>query len=76
MNLTLDSRSVIGFNLSFFESEVDLISDYFNTINNWVETCQIKMPEISVFAMNEIGKAHEVIQSGKSIGKIVIDTNK
>ena len=36
MDLMLNSKSVSGFNLSFFEAEHDLIISYFNQISDWI----------------------------------------
>ena len=36
MDLMLNSNSVSGFNLSFFEAEHDLIISYFNQISEWI----------------------------------------
>ena len=76
MGLTLDSRGVMGFNLSFFEKEVELIECYFATIDGWVSEGKLTMPECTTFGMEEVGDAHELIQSGRSVGKIVIDTSR
>ena len=74
MMMTLDSRGVLGFNLSFFENETELIGQYFDILNGWLEQ-GIILPKINLFGIDEVGKAHELIQSGKSQGKIVIETS-
>ncbi|GMH97139.1 hypothetical protein TrVE_jg7829 [Triparma verrucosa] len=76
MQMTLDSRAVLGFNLSFFENETELIGDYFNTITTWLSAKKFQLPKVNLYEMDEVAQTHELIQSGKSIGKIVVRTNK
>ncbi|GMI01440.1 hypothetical protein TrLO_g4917 [Triparma laevis f. longispina] len=76
MQMTLDSRAVLGFNLSFFENETELIGDYFDTITKWLEEKKFQLPKVNLYEMDEVAQTHELIQSGKSIGKIVVRTNK
>jgi NADPH:quinone reductase-like Zn-dependent oxidoreductase len=40
----------------------------------WIDEGKITLPDVQIFAMDDIHKAHELIQSGKSVGKIVIST--
>jgi NADPH:quinone reductase-like Zn-dependent oxidoreductase len=75
MAMVLDSKSVLGFNLSFFAEEHELISLYLNAILNWIETGVLLPPETKTFPIEQIGIAHQCIQSGLSIGKILIKLN-
>lgn len=72
MPLVLESKGVLGFNLSFFADEHELIRDYMNQVTLWMEKKKIKMAEVTVFDMSEIHEAHKLIQSGQSVGKIVV----
>ena len=72
MELTLKSKSISGFNLSFFEGEHGIISAYFDQINSWLKEGILTVPEPTVFDITKIREAHELIQSGTSRGKIVI----
>ncbi len=71
MAMTLDSKAVLGFNLSFFADEKPLIDKYMAQILNWVENDDIKVASVKIFPVEDVGKAHELIQSGSSVGKIV-----
>lgn len=72
MNMVLESKCVLGFNLSFFSEELELIRSYMEQIVEWISTGQLKIPEVTLFDCDDIRLAHELIQSGKSMGKIVI----
>ena len=67
----MSSRSVHGFNLSFFAHEVELVSTYMEQITTWVTARKLKVASVTEFGMAELPRAHALIQSGKSIGKIV-----
>jgi len=72
MDMVLSSKTVSGFNLSFFANEVFMIEKYMNQLQEWIEEGKIDMDDVTVFPMSDIAKAHELIQSGSSIGKIVL----
>jgi NADPH:quinone reductase-like Zn-dependent oxidoreductase len=74
MQMVLDSKTVSGFNLSFFADEKDLIEVYLKQLVGWIEEGKLSVQESTVFEMKDIGKAHELIQSGSSVGKIVLST--
>ena len=40
----------------------------------WIESGELKVAKCTVFEMERIGEAHQLIQSGKSVGKIVLTT--
>ena len=72
MAMVLESKTIAGFNLSFFSSEHELIAQYMEQIIAWIDQGAITLPDPQIFAMEDIHKAHELIQSGKSVGKIVV----
>lgn len=72
MSLVLDSKAVLGFNLSFFADEHELVRKYFEQIYLWVEEGKITVPACTVCDMKDVGRAHEMIQTGSTVGKIVM----
>ena len=72
MELTLESRSVAGFNLSFFEKEHEMIEQYLDQLSTCLEQGKIVPSEVTVCPVEDVGKAHERIQSGQSRGKRVV----
>ena len=75
MDFVSSNRSLLGFNLSFFVKDIELLSTFYNQISDWLDQDKLKIPRIVEMDMQDIGQAHELIQSGKSVGKIVIQTN-
>ena len=49
MQMVLDSKSVCGFNLSFFSEEHELITKYLQQILTWVLDGKIKAPDATSF---------------------------
>ncbi|KAL7485821.1 hypothetical protein ACHAW6_012127 [Cyclotella cf. meneghiniana] len=74
MDLTVSNKAVLGFNLSFFAEEIEVLSDQFDQILRWIEEGKLRCPRIVEMHMNEVAEAHTLIQSGKSIGKIILNT--
>ena len=73
MEMVLESKAVLGFNLSFFADETATIKEYLKQINTWVGAGKIKVGKTTVFdSLSEVGNAHQCIQSGNSIGKLVV----
>lgn len=75
MDLTVSNKSVMGFNLSFFADERNVLSDMFDQVLQWIENDEIRCPKVVEMDMQNVADAHTLIQSGKSIGKIILNTN-
>ena len=52
-----------------------LVGSYFDSMNEWLEQGKIVLPKVTVYQMDEVAETHELIQSGRSVGKIVVATN-
>ena len=73
MDLVTSNKSLLGFNLSFFVDQIHVLNELFDHILYWISQEQIECPRIvEMEGFDQIGSAHEYIQSGRSIGKIVI----
>jgi 2-desacetyl-2-hydroxyethyl bacteriochlorophyllide A dehydrogenase len=76
MPMVLESKGILGFNLSFFADEHALIEVYMNQILDWLNADKLRMADVTIFDMACIGEAHNLIQTGMSVGKIVIKCPK
>ena len=74
MDLTVSNKSVLGFNLSFFAEEREVLSDMFDQILEWVRYEKLECPNVVEMEMKNVSLAHEFLQTGKSMGKIVLST--
>ena len=76
MDLVLASKSVHGFNLSFFADETALVDAYMDQLVRWVGEGRLTVAKVTEFDASEVPRAHQLIQSGKSVGKIVCRTKE
>ena len=58
MAMVVDSKAVMGFNLSFFAEEHELIEAYMNQVVEWISSGAIKVAEVTTYPMSDIKKAH------------------
>jgi NADPH:quinone reductase-like Zn-dependent oxidoreductase len=75
MDLVISNKAVMGFNLSFFAQEKELVSMLFDQVCTWILLKEkgLTCPRVEEMeGMERIGKAHNSIMSGQSIGKIVV----
>jgi NADPH:quinone reductase-like Zn-dependent oxidoreductase len=75
MEMGASNRSVLAFNLSFFADEDAMVSELFDQVWKWLDEGALKCPRVVVMAMTQVDEAHDLIQSGASIGKIVLKTS-
>lgn len=75
MDLTVSNKAVLGFNLSFFADEREVLSDMFDQVLQWIEKGELRCPRVVEMHMKDVANAHTLIQSGKSIGKIILKTS-
>ena len=76
MDLVLASKSVHGFNLSFFADETALVDAYMDQLVRWVGEGRLTVAKVTEFDASAVPRAHQLIQSGKSVGKIVCRTKE
>ncbi|KAG7364777.1 zinc-binding dehydrogenase [Nitzschia inconspicua] len=74
MDLVVSNKSLLGFNLSFFVDEISMLGQIYDQIGAWLKEGKLVVPRITELPMAEIGTAHQLLQSGKSVGKIVMLT--
>jgi NADPH:quinone reductase-like Zn-dependent oxidoreductase len=72
LNLLSDNKTVVGFNLSFLFSRDDLLSEGMDALFAGVKSGKILPPAVSLFPLAEVGKAHAAIESGKTVGKLIL----
>lgn len=69
------NKGVIGFNLSFLFDEEQAIKDCISGLEAYLASGKIKPIPVTTFKFNEVAKAHQLIESGKSVGKIILTRN-
>lgn len=74
MEMGSANKAVLAFNLSFFSSEREILSNLFSQILVWIDEGKLLCPRVVEMPMSETRAAHHLIQSGTSVGKIVLTT--
>lgn len=69
-----NNRCVLGFNLSFLFDEYAYLTTLFSRIMSLLEDGKIRPLPVTVYTMSNVAQAHIDIESGKTLGKLVITT--
>ena len=68
--LTEQNRSVMAFNLSYLFDRPEFLVDGMRDLIGWLG--KIRPHEVRVFPMSCVGEAHAAIESGSTVGKLVL----
>lgn len=74
IKMTNENKSIIAFNLSFLFDHIHLYRDSMDEMIPLFEQNKLIIPEVTKFKFSDIAKAHEMLESGKSVGKLVLIT--
>lgn len=74
MDMVTENKSVMAFNLSFFADEKEVVGELFEQVCVWLGKGLIRCPRVTTMEFEQIAEAHGLLQSGLSVGKIVIKT--
>ena len=72
LNMTRDNKSLIAFNLSYLFRRTDLLQESIQDLVKWVEEGKIKAPPLQLFAFNQVEEAHQTLESGATVGKLIL----
>ena len=71
-DLTGSNKTISGFNLIYLFDKVDLFLKVMGTLMKWDSEGHIPAMPLTTFSFKEVAKAHRAIESGESIGKLVL----
>ena len=73
MEMGSENKAILAFNLSFFSEEQEMFADFFEAVLDWIRQRKLECPRITEFeGLDKTTEAHELIQSGQSVGKLII----
>ena len=55
-------------------AQAELVGSYMDQIVRWVQSGEMSVPTVDALAMEHVPRAHELIQSGQTVGKLVCVT--
>ena len=70
--MTRANKTVIAFNLSYLFDRTDLLHHAMGDLLRWVSEGKIKPPILRRFPLEGVADAHRALQSGKTVGKLVL----
>ena len=62
----------MGFNLSYLFGEQELLERAMGELLQWVDEGKIQPSPITTYSLDEVAQAHRDIESGLTVGKLVL----
>jgi NADPH:quinone reductase-like Zn-dependent oxidoreductase len=72
LDMVNDSRNVLAFNLSYLFDRVELLREAIEQISGWIADGKLAPPPVVTYPLAEVARAHADIESGKTVGKLVL----
>jgi NADPH:quinone reductase-like Zn-dependent oxidoreductase len=74
LDLTNANKSVMAFNLSYLFDHADILAEGMKGLLAGVSAGEIRPHEVETFRLERAGEAHARIESGRTVGKLVLVT--
>jgi synaptic vesicle membrane protein VAT-1 len=75
LDMTHENRSVLAFNLSYLFDRTELLKDPLEKILGWFAEGALSPPPIKTYPLEKAGDAHKDLESGMTVGKLVLTVN-
>jgi NADPH:quinone reductase-like Zn-dependent oxidoreductase len=72
LDLTNESKSVMAFNLSYLFDRDDILELGLADMKKWLDEGKLVPPAVTTYPMAEVARAHADIESGKTVGKLIL----
>jgi NADPH:quinone reductase-like Zn-dependent oxidoreductase len=76
LDMTNESKSVLAFNLSYLFDRLDILTAAVEDLQNWAAEGSIKAAPVTTYPLSEVGRAHADIESGNTVGKLILIPEK
>ena len=74
LSMTGENRSVMGFNLSYLFDRQEILAEGIDRLLGWYREEKLRLPKIETYPFGDVGRAHAALESGKTVGKLVLLT--
>merc|ERR1712000_177502 len=74
LKLTTENKSVCGFNLSYLFDKVELFATFIEILLDHIENDKIQPSPVKTYKFDDVAQSHKDIESGLTVGKLVILT--
>lgn len=72
LTMTNENKSVLAFNLSYLFERKGAFVEAMEKMLGWVDEGKLVAPPVTAFALDRVADAHRAIESGKTVGKLVL----
>lgn len=66
----------MAFNLSFMFSKIELFDEAMENFLQWIKEGKLTVAKVTEYPLKEAGKAHKDLESGETMGKLVLVTGE
>jgi NADPH:quinone reductase-like Zn-dependent oxidoreductase len=70
------NRSVLAFNLSFLFDRSGLFEDAMGNLLGWLAEGRIRLPQVTVYPLEEAAVAQRALESGQTVGKLILSVRE
>jgi NADPH:quinone reductase-like Zn-dependent oxidoreductase len=74
LKMTNENRSVMAFNLSYLFERKAAFIEATEQLIGWAEEGKIAPPRVKEYALDDVARAHQALESGATTGKLVLLT--
>ncbi|HWP94201.1 MAG TPA: medium chain dehydrogenase/reductase family protein [Gammaproteobacteria bacterium] len=74
LDMTQKNRSVLAFNLSFLAHRRELLREGMRQLLAWAEQGSVRPLPVTTFPFEAVAEAHRALESGQTVGKLVLVT--
>ena len=71
--MTSANKTVAGFNVVHLFHRTDLARKAMTDVLSWIRDGKYKKVQVTVFPVERAGKAHQELESGRTVGKLVLE---
>ncbi|MCU0686638.1 MAG: zinc-binding dehydrogenase [Polyangiaceae bacterium] len=72
LSLVGDNKAVLGFNLSYLFERGDLLREATGRLVAWLEAGELSPLPVALFPAERVADAHRELESGRTVGKLVL----
>ncbi|HEU4532734.1 MAG TPA: zinc-binding dehydrogenase, partial [Polyangiaceae bacterium] len=72
LSLVGDNKAVFGFNLSYLFERGELLRAATGRLLAWLEAGELSAPPVALYPVERVADAHRALESGRTVGKLVL----
>lgn len=73
-DMTNANKSVLAFNLSYLFEEQSLLAEAMSELVTWRAEGKLAAPRVTIYAFDDVALAQHALESGSTVGKLVLAT--